>query len=109
MLFCRATAKFGIALFCRATAKFGIAKVAKRFVQQRQSMVSVREVKQWLSLAKYSKGIDLLRYTLFSNGKVWSGCARQCEGKVMRDAAVQWLCIVALCEGEGWLCELKPR
>ena len=71
--------------------------------------VSVRAVKQWQSLAKYGNGIDLLRYTLFSNGKAGLGCARPCEGKVMRDAAVQWLCIVALCEGKGWLCAVEMQ
>lgn len=56
-----------------------------------------------------SKGTGLLSRAAFSEGKAGLGCARPCEGKVMRDAAVQWLCIVALCEGEGLLCELKPR
>lgn len=86
-----------------------IAKVESGRILSRNGSARRCTVEQWQSLAKYSKGIDLLRYTLFSNGKVWLGCARPCEGKVMRDAAVQWLCIVALCEGKGWLCAVEMQ
>ena len=45
-------------MFCRATAKFGIAKVAKRFGQQRHSFVMM------------SRGIGLFSCAAFSNAKV---------------------------------------
>lgn len=96
-MFRLATVGYGIVLFCCATAKFSLATVAKRFGQQRHSFVTM------------SRGIGLLGKAAFSNAMAKIGQVWQCEGKVMRDAAVQWLCIVALCEGEGWLCELKPR
>lgn len=74
---CRmATVGWGIVLFCCATAKFGIAKVAKRFGQQRHSFVTMSR----------GIGIGLFSRAAFSNVMAKIGQVWQCEGEVMRSA-----------------------
>lgn len=69
--------------------------MAKRFGQQRHSFVTRSK----------GIGIGLFSRAAFSNVMAKIGQVWHCEGKVMRDAAVQWLCIVTLCEGNG---EVRP-